>query len=123
MPLQTPRQHRHKRVRQRRIRPRHVGNHQNQAFRVFLGGFAHLIGPGVGLIAFDHADRHPRTDAPQILDQRQTQHDRNGPQLAQLEVGGFLVRRYIAIQDFRVHPPVTMRDGFHRNVVYARKPG
>ena len=123
MPLQTPRQHRHKRVRQRRIRPCHVGNHQNQAFRVFLGDFAHLIGPDVCLVTVDHAGGDPRADTAQILDQRQTQHDRNGPQLAQFKVSGFLVRRYITIQTFRIHPSVAVGYRLHGDVVNARQAG
>jgi hypothetical protein len=69
----------------RRIRARHVRDHQDQALRVALGDLQHLVGPCIGAVAIDRARGDSRSDAAQVLDERETQHDRNGPQLAHLE--------------------------------------
>ena len=62
-------------------------------------------------------------DAPEILDQRQAQHDRDRPQLAQLEGGDRLVGGDETAEAFRIDPSVAVRDRFERDVVHARKPG
>ena len=62
-------------------------------------------------------------DAAQILDQRQPQHDGNGPQFAQLERRHRLVGRHEAGKALRVDPAVAVRDRLEREVVDARKPG
>ena len=51
----------------------------------------HLVRPVVGLVAVEPVGGDAGGDAAQILDQRQAQHDRDGPQLAQLQGGHRLV--------------------------------
>ena len=63
-------------------------------FRVLAGHLRQLIRPGDGQIQVGPAGGNAHRDAAQILDQRQAQHDRDGPQLAQPERGDRLVRRY-----------------------------
>ena len=107
----------------RRLRARHVGDHQNQVLRIILGGCRHPVRPIPGQIALVPASGDARTDPPQILDHRQAQHDRDRPQFAQPEIGDGLIGRHEAIERFRIDPPVAMRDGFQRNVVDTGMPG
>ena len=121
--LQAARQLRDERADHRRIRARHVRDHQNQALRILLGGFAHLVRPGAGQVSLGTAGGDAHADAAQVLDQRQAQHDGDRPQLAQPEGSDRLVGRHEAAQTFRVHPTVAMRNGLQRDVVHARTPG
>ena len=83
--LQAARELRHERARHRRVRTRHVGDHQDQALRILLRDLQHPVGPRIGQVAIDRRRRERDAHATQVLDQRQPQHDRDGPQLAQLE--------------------------------------
>ena len=121
--LQSARQLRHERARQRQVRARHVRDHQNQIFRVALGHRRHLVGPPIGQVAVGPAGRDADRDAAEILDQRQAQHDRDGPQFAQLEGGDRLVGRDEPAEIFRVHPAIAVSDDLQREVVHARLPG
>ena len=71
-------------LRHRRVRARHVGDHQDQALRVVLGGLASSGRPSASATSRStRSGGDARADAAQVLDQRQAQHDRDGPQLAQ----------------------------------------
>ena len=106
-----------KRAGQRRVRARHVGDHQDQALRIVLDRLHHLVGPGCGPASFDPPGRDAHADATQILDYRQPQHDRNRPQFAELERGDALVGRHEASERLRIDPPVAVRDALQRDVV------
>ena len=67
----------------RRVRARHVGGGEDQALRIAPGDLDHALGPGVGEVALGGAGGDARGHAPQVLDQRQAQHDGDGPELAQ----------------------------------------
>ena len=77
--LQSAHQFSDKGARHRRVRPRHVRDHQKQIFRVALRHRRHLIRPLVSQVMAGSATGDPGRDAAQILDQRQSQHDRNRP--------------------------------------------
>ena len=62
-------------------------------------------------------------NAAEILDQRQAQHDGNGPQFAQLQGGDGLVGGDEAAENFRIHPPIAVRDRLQRDVIDARQTG
>ena len=53
-------------------------------FGIPLGDLHHLVGPGIGQVALGPAGGNSHADAAQILDQREPQHDRDGPKLAEL---------------------------------------
>ena len=91
--LQTARKLRHERAPHRRRRSRHVGDDEDEAFRILLGGLHHPIGPGIGQIALGPAGGNPHADATKVLDQGEPQHDRDGPKLAQLQRGNRSGRR------------------------------
>ncbi len=121
--LQPARELGDERAHHRRVRARHVRDHQDQALRIVLGDVHHLVRPRVGPVAVDRAGGDPGADAAQVLDQRQPQHDRNGPQLAQLERRHRLVGRHETGEALRVDPAVAVGDRLEREVVDARKPG
>ncbi len=60
-------------------------------------------------------------DAPQVLDQRQAEHDRDRPQLSQRERGNGLVGLHEAPDARHVHPPIDVRDQLEHDVVTARE--
>ena len=91
-------------------------------FGSLLGDLHHLVRPGSGAVAVDRAGRDPRADAAQVLDQRQPQHDRNRPQLAELQRRHRLVGGDEAGQRLRVDAAVAVRDRLERDVVHARQP-
>jgi hypothetical protein len=121
--LQPARELGDERARHRRARARHVGGHDDQALGIALGDLEHLLGPPVGALAVDRAGGHARADAPQVLDERQAQHDRDRPQLAELERRDRLVRRDEARQRLGVDAAVAVRDRLEGEVVDARKSG
>ena len=123
LPLQAAREFRDERTGHRGTRARHVRDHQDQALGVALGDVRHLVGPVVGAVAADPVRGDARADAPEVLDQRQAQHDGNRPQLAQLQCGDGLVGGHEAAETLGIHAPVAVRDRLQRDVVYARKPG
>lgn len=60
-------------------------------------------------------------NAAQIVDQRQPQHDRNRPQLAELERRHLLVGGDETAQRDRIHAPVAMRHHLQAQLVDARQ--
>ena len=82
--LQEPGELAQKRPAQRRIRARHVRQDQYEIIRISLDDLDHPLGPVVGQISIPTTGRQAHGDAAKILDQGQSQHDRDGPQLAQL---------------------------------------
>ncbi len=121
--LQAARKLRHERRGHRRIRSRHVRDHQDQALRILAGNLRQLARPRDGHIPIQPAGGDAHRDAAQILDQRQTQHDGDGPQLAQPQRGDRLVRRDETAEAVRVHPSVAVGDGLQGNAIHARQPG
>ena len=121
MALQAARQLGDKGIHQGGTGARHVRDHQDQALGVVLGHLQHLVRPGTGAVALEHALGHARAYAAQVFNQGQAQHDGNGPELAQLELRHILVGRHKAVQVLRVDPAVTMRNHLQRNVIDARQ--
>ena len=117
---QAARQFCHEGGLQRRLGARHVGHRQDQAAGILFGDCGHLVGPGVSQITAGAAGGQTSGDTTQVFDQRQTQHDRNRPQLAQAQWRDLLVGSDEAAQVFRIDPAVAVRDGFQRDVVDAR---
>jgi hypothetical protein len=123
LPLQPARQLGDERARHRRVRARHVGDHQDQALGIASGDVHHLVGPGVGAAALLHVRGDQRRDAAQVLDQREAQHDRDGPELAHLERRHALVGRHEAREAFVVDAAVAVGDRLEGEVVHARIAG
>lgn len=68
--------------RELRVGTGHVGHQENQAMRGFFGARDQLLRPFSRGRARECLLGDPRGDAPQVLNQRLPDHDRNGPQLA-----------------------------------------
>ncbi|MGO9371952.1 MAG: hypothetical protein ACLQBD_07600 [Syntrophobacteraceae bacterium] len=123
LPLQAAREFRNKRADHRGVRPCHVGDRQNKVLRVLCGDLRHLVGPIVGAVSIHPVSGDPDGNPPKILDQGQAQHDRDGPQFAQLQDRHRLVGGYETAEALRVHPSIPVRDRFQREVIHSRKPG
>src|SRR3989338_1719336 len=82
LPLQSACKFRYKRTHQGLVRTRHVRDHQNKVLRVLLSGLRHLVCPIISAVPVDPVSGDPGCNAPEILDQRQEQHDGDCPQFA-----------------------------------------
>jgi hypothetical protein len=121
--LQAPRELGDERAHHRRVRTRHVGDHQDQVAGIVLGGGDHLVGPCAGAAAVDRAGGDPHRDPPQVLDEGEAQHDRDRPQLAHLERRDRLVGGDEARETLGVDAAVAVGDRLEGEVVDARQPG
>jgi hypothetical protein len=110
-------------TRHRRRGSRHVGDHQHHVLRILLGRLVQARGPLAGQPPVHGVAHHAHGHAPQVLDQRQPQHDRDRPQLAQLERRHRLVGVDEAAHGLGIDAAVAVRDGLHREVVDARQVG
>ncbi len=109
------------RAHHRRIRARHVGDHEYQALGIAFRDGRHLVRPALRLDRVQAGGRDPGADTAQVLDQRQPQHDRNRPELAQRELRDGLVGRDEARERARVDAAVTVGYRLERDVVHARQ--
>ncbi len=119
--LQVAHELRHERRRHRRIRTRHVGDHEDQALRILLDRRDHPARPFVRDVAIVAPGGDAQRDATDVLDQREAQHDRDGPQLAELEARHLLVRREESTQVLERNAPVAVSDRLESDVVDARE--
>ena len=122
LPLQAARQFRDERRGHRRDRARHVRDHQDQVFRILACDLRQFVRPGDGQIPVNPAGGDAHRDAAQIFDQRQSQHDGDGPQLTKPEGGDGLVGRDETTEAVRGHASVAMGDGLDGEVIHARQP-
>ena len=123
LPLQVARQLRQKRAGKRRIGAGHVGQHQDQVGRLLLDDADHALGPIAGQIAVAACRGDSNGDAPQILDQRQPQHQRQRPQLAQLERLDRLIGGDEAIEAGGIDAAIDMGNQLQGDAIGARKAG
>ena len=91
----------------------------------FLGSCSTVVimrrGPLVREVAVAATGRNAQCHAAQVFDQRQPQHDRDRPQLAQVQRRHALVRGQETAQAVEVDASVAVRNRFQRNVVDARE--
>ncbi len=64
---------------------RHVGHHDDEMRGTLLRHILQALDPQVSQVAIMPSDRQAGSDPAQVFNQRQPEHDRNGPQLAQLQ--------------------------------------
>ena len=117
LPLQTAREFSDEGGRHGRLRARHVGNHQDQILRIRRGHRGKAIGPEIGKVSIGTLDDDACRRPAQVLDQGQAQHDRNRPQLAQIERCDRLIGRDKTGQAVRIDAAVTVRNRLERNIV------
>ncbi len=77
----------------------------------------------VGQVSADSAGAESGTHAAEILDQGQTEHDRDCPQFAQVQGTDRLVGCDETGETLRIHPSISVRDRLQRDLIYPRKPG
>ena len=82
----------------------------------------HALGPVVGLIAIPAPRTQVGGDAAKVFDQSQSQHDRDGPELAQVQRMGWLVRAHEAVQAVLIDATVDMCDQLQRYGVGPCRP-
>ncbi len=121
--LQAPRELGDEAADHRRIRARHVGDHQDQALGIADCRLRHPLCPGSGQVSLAPTGCDAHADATKILDHCQPQHDRDRPQLAQLHRAKALVGRHEAAQTVNIHATIAMCNGLQRDVVHPRTPG
>jgi hypothetical protein len=121
--LQMPRQLGQERAGKGHLRTGHVRQHQDQVRGLLLDDADHPLCPIAGQIAVAARGSNPHRDAPQILDQRQPQHQRQRPQFAQLERLDRLIRGDEAVQTGGIDASVDVRDQLQGDAVSARKAG
>ncbi len=110
-------------ARQGRIRARHVGDHQDQILRILLDHRHHPIGPAIGQVLVGPVGGDEDRDTAEILDQRQAQHDRDGPQFAQPQGGDRLIGRDETVEVLGVDPTIAVGDDLQGKVIDARQSG
>ncbi len=121
--LQTTSKLRDERTLHRRIRARHVGDHEDQTLRILRRHLRHPIGPVVGAVATGAGRCDPNGDPSEVLDQGKPQHDGNGPEFAQFQGSHRLIGGDEAAEVFRIHATIAMRDRLQGYVIHARKAG
>ena len=122
-PLELSHEFRDERARKNLTCSRHVSEHQDQIRRLAFDDFHHPPGPGGREIPLPPRGGNSRRDTPQILDQRQPQHEWQCPKLTQLQGLDRLIRGDKAVQSRGIHATVNVRDELEGNVVDARKAG
>ena len=118
--LQAAREFGDKGTGQRRPGACHVGDLDHQVAGPHRGGIGHLCRPARGGLLVGAVGADANADTPQVFDQRQAQHDRDGPQLAQIQDLFALVGCDEAAQRAAAESSVAMRDGLQCQVIDPR---
>ncbi len=114
---------RDKRAGERRILADHVGQGQHQVPWLLLGDLQQAVCPEACGVAIPPTCRDPDGHAAQILDQSQTEHDRDRPQFAEFECDDGLVGGHEAAEVLGVHSPIHVRNQFLNDGINARIAG
>ncbi len=121
--LQSAGKFRDKRTDKRRVGPGHVRNGQDKTFRIFLGNVNHLIRPIIGARPVGNVGNDNGSNTPEIFNQRKTQHDRDGPQFTQFQMGNRLVGLDETDQIFGIHPAVAVGNDFPSDIINPGQSG
>ena len=113
----------HERRGQRHVGIGELGEHVDEPLGLFLGHREHAVRPGDGRVPLLAPARDARSHAPDVLEQSQPQHDRESPQLPEVQridglVGGDERCRVVAVD-----ATVLVGDQVERHVVDARETG
>ncbi|MCY1279161.1 hypothetical protein D9M70_279060 [compost metagenome] len=99
----------------------HVRHCQHDALGVLLGDLGQPVGPVIGQAAVIPVGHDARGHAAQVFDQRQAQHDGNGPEFAELERCHGLIGGDKTAEAVAVHPSIAVGNGLKRNVIDPRQ--
>ncbi len=119
--LQAARELGHERRGQWLVRLDDVGQHQHDALGIDRARRDHRVDPVACSLTLVATGRHPRDDAPQVLEQGQAQHDRDRPQLAELERLRRLIRAHVSQERVPIDAPMRVRDELQRQLVDPRR--
>ena len=120
---QTLRELRHEGARQGQGGLRHVGHHHDEVRGPLLRHVLQALDPQVSQVAIVPADHQSARYPAQVFNQRQPQHDRNGPHLAQFQGRYGLVSRDESPQRLGLHLRIHMRNQLQHKVIDPRQPG
>ena len=113
----------HERCGHRRIRTCHVRDHQDQVLGIRVDGRDHPDRPAVGEIAIDASRRDTQRHPADVLNQGEPQHDRDRPELPEVQRRDTLIRRQEAAQAMQADSTISMRDRLERDVIDPREAG
>ena len=114
--LQPPHELGHERCGHRRIRTCHVCDDQDQALGILVHGGDHRVHPLAREVPVDSPRRDTQRHAAEVLDQGEPQHDRDRPELPEIQWRDAFVGSNETSQAHQVDPPVAMRNGLERDV-------
>jgi len=95
--------------------------HQDQVLGILAGHLGQFVRPGDGQVPIHPVGGDLHRDPAQILDQRQAQHDGDGPQFAQPQRGDCLAGDNETAETVRVDPSIAVRDGLQGDAIDARE--
>ena len=113
---------RHERCGHRWIRAGHVRNHQDKAVGILVDHRDHPVRPAFRQVAVGSTRGDPQRNPAQVLDQRETQHDRDCPELTELQGRDAFVRGQEPAQPVQVDSAIPMRNRLQCDVIDPRKP-
>ncbi len=84
---------------------------------MMLRRFLKAIGPGVGDVAMFAVDGEAGRDPAKVFNESQPEHDRDGPQFAEIQRSDCLVGAHKGLQMLGVDLSVHMRDQLKRQII------
>ena len=93
------------------FRTRHVCDDQDQALGILVDGGDHRAHPMAREVPFDTPGRDTQRHTAEVLDQGEPQHDRDRPELPEIQWRDAFVCSNETSQARQVDPPVAMRNG------------
>jgi len=121
LPGQALAEFRHKGTGQGQFGLSHVRHDHDEVRRMLLRHVLQAVSPLVGEVAIVPGHHQAGRDPAQILDQRQPQHDRHRPQLAQFQRGHRLVSRDEGAQRFGINLRIHVRNQLEHQFIDPRK--
>lgn len=109
------------RSRKRHVRRSQLGEDTRQTLRRLVGRLLQASGPGDRRVAILATAGDARDNAAQILEKRQSQHDRERPELADAQRLDTLVGRHETRDRFRIDTAIDVGDQLEGHVVHPRK--
>jgi hypothetical protein len=110
LPLKVAGELAQERSREGWIGARHVGQHQHQVSGIAFDHLHHALRPVICQVAVAPLGSHARRHPPQVFDQRQPQHDRDRPELAQVQRMDRFIRGDEAVQAVGFDPAIHVGD-------------
>ena len=101
---------------------RQLGERLNDEVGLLLGDLPHAVRPRQGQVAVTAPPRDAHRHTTEVFDQRQTEHDRHGPEFAEIQRRNPLVGLHEHAEVLRIEATVHVGDQFQRQAVHAGMP-